>query len=170
MRYKQTIKIYNVLDICRYIINYSNKRDYGVSNLKLQKLLYFVQAYFLLEKENQTPCFSEKIEAFDFGPIVMIAYQEYKQYASTDIPSIESYIEFDINDLWRISMIKFDENCILDKDKKLINDVIDKFADFSATDLLSIIHNQTPWKNAYKQYPNNEITIDSMKEYFMEKQ
>ncbi len=28
-----------------YIIVYSNKKDYGVSNLKLQKLLYFVQAF-----------------------------------------------------------------------------------------------------------------------------
>lgn len=42
---------YNVLDICRHIINYSDEKDYGVSNLKLQKLLYFVQAYFMLEKK-----------------------------------------------------------------------------------------------------------------------
>lgn len=43
--------IYDVLDVCRHIINYSEKEDYGVSNLKLQKLLYFVQAYFMLEKK-----------------------------------------------------------------------------------------------------------------------
>ena len=36
----------NVLDVCRYIINYSNKKDYGISNLKLQKILYFIQAFF----------------------------------------------------------------------------------------------------------------------------
>ena len=33
---------YKVLDVARYIINYSNKMEYGISNLKLQKLLYFV--------------------------------------------------------------------------------------------------------------------------------
>ena len=38
--------LYNVLDISRYIINYSNQQGYGISNLKLQKILYFVQAYF----------------------------------------------------------------------------------------------------------------------------
>lgn len=30
--------IYNVLDVSRHIINYSEEKDYGVSNLKLQKL------------------------------------------------------------------------------------------------------------------------------------
>ena len=30
--------IYDVLDVCRHIINYSEKEDYGVSNLMLQKL------------------------------------------------------------------------------------------------------------------------------------
>lgn len=38
---------YNVLTVCRHIINFSNEKDYGISNLKLQKILYFVQAYFL---------------------------------------------------------------------------------------------------------------------------
>lgn len=31
---------YPVRDVSHYIIVYSNKKDYGVSNLKLQKLLY----------------------------------------------------------------------------------------------------------------------------------
>lgn len=39
---------YPVRDVSHYIIVYSNERDYGVSNLKLQKLLYFVQAFFLI--------------------------------------------------------------------------------------------------------------------------
>ena len=41
---------YKVLDVCRHVINYSNEHDYGISNLKLQKVLYFIQAYFLYKK------------------------------------------------------------------------------------------------------------------------
>lgn len=48
---------YDVLDVSRYVIKYSNERDYGISNLKLQKVLYFIQAYFLTNTENGTPCF-----------------------------------------------------------------------------------------------------------------
>ena len=56
---------YKVLDVCRHVINYSNEHDYGISNLKLQKVLYFIQAYFLTKKKDHTPCFDEKIEAWD---------------------------------------------------------------------------------------------------------
>ena len=34
---------YDVLEICRHVINYSNEKDYGISNLKLQKVLYLIQ-------------------------------------------------------------------------------------------------------------------------------
>ena len=161
--------MYRVLDVCRYIINYSNKEDYGVSNLKLQKLLYFIQVYFLMNSKNNEPCFSERIEAWDFGPVVPVAYHEYKQYGSTDIPSVESYIDFDVDDPWSASMTKYDEACISDEDKNLINAVVTKLADFSATDLVNITHNQAPWKDVYAQYENNEITISSMRKYFSER-
>lgn len=161
--------MYKVLDVCRYIINYSNREDYGVSNLKLQKLLYFIQVYFLMNSENHEPCFSEKIEAWDFGPVVPVAYHEYKQYGSTDIPFVDSYINFDIDDPWSTSMTQFDESCIREKDKKLINSVVTKLADYSATDLVDITHCQAPWKDVYVKHKNNIITIESIRKYFSER-
>ena len=41
--------IYNVIDISSYIINYSNQINHPINNLKLQKLLYYVQAAMLIE-------------------------------------------------------------------------------------------------------------------------
>lgn len=160
---------YNVLDICRYVIGYSNDHDYGISNLKLQKILYFIQAYFLITKPNNTPCFNEKIEAWDFGPVVAEAYHQYKQYGSCDIPNVTSYIELDKNNIWNTKRIEFTPPIISTDDKKLINDVIDKFKDYSATDLVTITHGQSPWINAYsKNHPNNEITLKAIREYFDE--
>ena len=66
-------------------------------------------------------------------------------------------------------MAEYSEDCILDEDKELINAVITKLADFSATDLVTITHNQAPWKDVYVQYENNEITISSMRKYFSER-
>ena len=37
--------VYKALDVARYIINYSNKQEYSISNLKLQKILYGVINY-----------------------------------------------------------------------------------------------------------------------------
>lgn len=157
---------YKVLDVCRHIINYSNKHDYGISNLKLQKVLYFIQAYFLITKKDHTPCFDEKIEAWDFGPVVLEAYNEYKQYGSGDIPTIESFIMFDEDDVWNSKRIRFEDTTISDDDKSLIDKVINQFADYSATDLVSLTQKQSPWIDAYILYQNKEITIESMIEYF----
>lgn len=156
----------NVLDVCRYIINYSNKKDYGISNLKLQKILYFIQAFFLMNKENGEPCFTEPIEAWEFGPVVPIAYHEYKQFGSTDIPTIDSYIKVNPSNLWDVSIVDFDEGCLLEEDRMLIEDVVDQLSEFSATDLVNITHNQTPWRSVYMPYENNEITISSIRDYF----
>lgn len=160
--------MYNVLDVSRYIINYSNKNDYGISNLKLQKILYFVQAYFLINTESKTPCFEEKIEAWDFGPVVPKAYHEYKQYGSGDIPTITSYIDFSTQDIWDSERIKYDDQNISEKDRRLINEVVDKFADYTATDLVTLTHRQAPWKDAYVPHMNREISVDSIRCYFNE--
>lgn len=157
---------YKVIDVCRHVINYSNEQDYGVSNLKLQKLLYFIQAYFLTNKKDNTPCFDEKIEAWDFGPVVPEAYRQYKQYGSGDIPIIKSYILFDEDDIWNSKRVGFTDNIVKDEDKSLIDKVIDKFADYSATDLVSLTHRQSPWIEAYAPHQTNEITIDAIREYF----
>lgn len=144
---------YKVLDVCKYVIDYSNEKEYGISNLKLQKILYFIQAYFLIKQPSRC-CFDDKIEAWDFGPVVPKAYRKYKQFGSSDIPTIIDFEKSDSND------------CITGDDKNLIKTVIDKFADYSATDLVGLTHNQSPWIDAYIPHMNREITPEAIKEYF----
>lgn len=144
---------YKVLDVCKYVIDYSNEKEYGISNLKLQKILYFIQAYFLIKQPSRC-CFDDRIEAWDFGPVVPKAYREYKQFGSSDIPTIMDFEKSDSN------------SCITGEDKNLIKTVIDKFADYSATDLVGLTHNQSPWIDAYIPHMNREITPEAIKEYF----
>lgn len=155
---------YNVLDVCRHVINYSNNKDYGISNLKLQKILYFIQAYFLIC--TNAPCFLERIEAWDLGPVVPEAYREYKQFGSGDIPTVTHIVVFDEDNIWDSIIREYKDDIITDTDKVLIEAVVDKFSDYSATDLVSITHRQAPWKRVYQRGRNNEITLDSIKEYF----
>lgn len=157
---------YNALDIARYVIKYSNDQDYGVSNLKLQKILYFIQAYFLIQTNH--PCFKESIEAWDFGPVVPDAYKQYKAYGGTDIPTMESYISFDGDDIWKSKRVRFNKICIKNEDKTLINKVVDKFSEYSATDLVTLTQHQAPWVDAFSLGKNNEISLDAIKDYFSE--
>lgn len=149
--------MYNVLDICYYIIKYSNDKDYGISNLKLQKLLYFIQAWFLVNAHR--PCFKEKIEAWDFGSVVPEVYKEFSQYACMDILSVRRYFN---HGTWELESI---DALICETDKYLINQVVDRFANYTATDLLNLIHHQKPWLDAYYG-DTNIITNEMLLNYF----
>lgn len=161
---------YDVLDVSRYIINYSNSNNYKISNLKLQKLLYFVQAYFLLEHEGNV-CFDDRIEAWDFGPVVPKAYHEYKMFGSLNIPTVTSYIDFNSEDIWKSGVIEYNENVILKKDREDIASVIEEFSDYSASYLVSLTHRQKPWRDAYNTLGQNSvIEPEAIRRYFSEQE
>lgn len=143
--------MYRALDIARYIIERCSSTNKTISNLKLQKILYFVQAEFLVSK-NQ-PCFAEEIQAWDFGPVVPEVYYAYRMFGSANIPCIGKS---------RVSQM------IPPSDKELLNGIIDECAKYSASALVEITHNQTPWIDAYEPNWNNEITRESIKNYFQE--
>lgn len=138
-------KFYAV-DVAEYIIGYANKKNYSISNLKLQKILYFVQAQFLVALGY--PCFKDAIEAWDFGPVVRSVYNQYKRYGSTNIYSGDMSLETEMKEI----------------EKDSIQLIIDKCVNFSANQLVEITHNQDPWKNAYKK--NVYISNNAIRDYF----
>lgn len=142
---------YDALTISRYIIDFSDRENFNISNLKLQKLLYFVQCHFLMQKNDI--CFKDNIEAWNLGPVIPSVYREYKKFGAGNIPS--SYVR---------EKIKDDE--IEPSDKKLISDVVVRLSEYSAMELVDITHNQSPWKNTYERNCNRTIQVESIKEYF----
>lgn len=143
--------MYRALDIARYIVERCNSMNMSINNFKLQKILYFVQAEFLVSKNE--PCFIEEIQALDFGPVVPAVYYAYRMFGSANIPFVTKS---------RIPQI------VSSRDKKLLNGIIDECAKYSTSTLMEITHNQTPWIDAYRLGQNTEITKESIKEYFKE--
>lgn len=165
---KKNNKIYDILDVCRYIINYSNEQKYLITNLRLQKLLYFIQAYFIASADSTKVCFESRIEAWDFGPVVPEAYKEYERFANSQIPKIESYIVYDKKDLLGGIHREYYSDIMFDKDDKArIQYVVDMFSQCHNATLVEISQKQDPWINAYNVHKYSEITVESMRKYFI---
>lgn len=163
-------KEYDVLDIARYIINKCNEKGIIISNLKLQKLLYFVQGYTFAFDGHR--CFSNAIQAWDYGPVCPDAYHEFQKYGAMNIPPINEYIEISFDDHDNISWdsIPYDPYLIDFDTRETIDAVIDNFAPLSATELVDISHNQLPWKKTYFSHPSERnVIIDEqlIKKYFI---
>lgn len=161
--------MYDVLDVSRYIINYCNDNKIFISNLKLQKLLYFVQAYFLIKKNEA--CFKEDIEAWTYGPVVPEAYHEFKGYGSNHIPSISSYYQLSIGKtpgkFLDFSEVPVKKDDIKEVDRDLIDVVLKEFSKQSSFNLVEKTHKQLPWKEAYNNPTNKVISLDAIKNYFL---
>lgn len=141
--------MYDVLTITDYVIAYYKNADSVVSNLKLQKILYFLQAAFLIEMDK--PLFDSDIEAWSFGPVVPSVYNKFKIFGGASIPDIN--IEMPV---------------ILEKDSEIIDGLLDRVKDLSSTILTQITLHQTPWIRNYSKYSHRIIPNAEIKEYFME--
>lgn len=153
---------YFVDTVSRYIIDYCDKHFGGVSNYRLQKLLYFVQVEFI--KETGQAAFKEEIEAWSFGPVVPEIYRKYKIFGGENI-----ILNNNINVFSILSSLRDIYNEKISKhDGQIINKVLDEASYLPTAELVRISHIQDPWKNAYnKDNPKNVITKESIYEYFV---
>ena len=140
--------MYGAIEVANYIIEYEHSQKRIISDLKLQKLLYFVQANFF--RRLGIPCFSDKIEAWSFGPVVVNVYHAYKYYGGLDITKLKDDVIVDISQ----------------EHKKIINEVLEKFSDTPVYELVDITHHQTPWIYAKRNPFDNEITNTSIQQFF----
>lgn len=146
--------MYHALSVAQFIIDYCNEKNRGITNLKLQKILYFVQAEFLVSSPMHSPCFSDTIEAWDFGPVVPAVYHHYKIYGNAIIPS-------DVNDVLRLSCER-----ISGDDRVMIESMVNQLAKYTASQLVQFTHAQEPWKKAYIRGYNNPISNESIRHFF----
>lgn len=143
-------RIYKAKDIAEYLIflasqkNQEKERE-GITNLKLQKILYFAQVYFLVKFGN--PIFAEKIEAWEFGPVIPDIYREFKKYGNKPI------------------IIKEDKSTLVEEDKEVLKKIWDTFGGYSASRLVEIVHAHTPWKKAIISR-DKTISHKALKDYY----
>lgn len=122
-----------------------NQEREGITNLKLQKVLYFVQAYYLAKLNH--PLFSDNIEAWEYGPVVPSVYRKYRSNISDPIISDK------------------DKSSLSEEDKETVKKIWNIFGGYSASKLVDITHAHTPWKEANKT-PSQVISHKSLKEYY----
>jgi uncharacterized phage-associated protein len=123
----------------------------SITPLKLQKILYYAQAWALVLLGR--PLFDEDFQAWAHGPVVESVYNEYKQYRWEAIPAPTQTPEFD------------------EDEENLLCEVWDSYGDFSAKHLEKLTHQEAPWKDARGALPvearsNAIISKQSMLDFY----
>lgn len=145
--------------ICDYIIFRLRAEGNGdLSHLKLQKLLYYVQAWYLAF-ENK-PLFDGKFQAWIHGPVNRKIYNRFKdtKYIYSTI-NTSDIIEKDIVDKLEPSV------------KEHIDIVLEVYAGFSDTTLELKTHCEQPWidaRSGFQSFERCEVELleDTMRDYY----
>lgn len=139
-------------------ISYIFKRVEEVTPLALQKMLYYIQGIYMIKYD--TPIFEEECQAWAHGPVYRDVYEVFKSFKYNPI------------DDTRFAMLQNRFNELSDKEKNIIDMVVDSFGMYSGKILEKITHLETPWIEARAyclpdEVSNEIITKDSIKEYFL---
>jgi uncharacterized phage-associated protein len=139
------------IDVAKYLLVKAHHDGELITNLKMQKLLYYAQAWHLVN--FKTPLFCDTIQAWKYGPIVENAYHRFKKFRYSPI------------------VCKDAEGVIAKipvKTQKYLDAFYVAYINYSASDLTQMSHNDEPWKNSVGKsdctIPNKTIL-----EYYTEK-
>lgn len=134
IRVKGGERMYSAKQVAQYIINKCSVEERPVSNLKLQKLLYFVWIEY--RKRTDKKLFDDKIYAWQFGPVVPEVYYDYCAYGGMDIDR-----RYDN-----------DEIGIRAEDKAILDASLAGYLNCSVSRLVSMTHERgKPWYQIYVQ-------------------
>ena len=134
----------NINQICDYVIlRLKQEEDMPLSNIKLQKLLFYIQAWHLAFKKNKL--FDGDFQAWVHGPVNRQIYDRFNS-------SKYLYSEINITDIQDLDVIaKLSVEEILH-----INKVLEVYAPYSGVDLEEMTHKEEPWISARNGYAANE--------------
>jgi uncharacterized phage-associated protein len=156
--FKGVTEPYPALEIAKCIIKIANdqivdedpetgrKISEGVTNMKLQKLLYFAQAAHLAVYGE--PLFNDEIQAWKFGPVVPNVYRFYKVKGDQLLRNEDDFycdpqLEGFLKDVWKI------------------------FGKYSAYELANISHKHDPYKDVYDpEERGTVINQGTMRDYY----
>lgn len=79
------------IDIAKYIVTKAYDEGSPISNIQLQFYMYFIQMKFL--QEYDAAAFMDRIEAWNFGPVVRAVYAKFSFYGAESIRPYPDYAD-----------------------------------------------------------------------------
>lgn len=123
----------DVLRMATYVINKSKRLNISITNLRLQKLLYFVAIEFVNEYGKYP--FNELFEEWKLGAVIKTVYGEYMSNGSLPINRISKTLHFENG---KFTFKEVPEAYLNNKEKDIVNSLILRFKNFSDFELVDL--------------------------------
>lgn len=142
---------YSAREVAEWFLAWADDIEADISNLKLQKLLYYAQGHYLARKG--VPLFNDKIQAWAHGPVVPAVYHSFKEYGRAPIDPSEISEDFDWD---RYKPVE-----------RFLMEIWDRYGSLAAWTLREKTHREAPWKDAFEHgVRHTDIEPDRMQSFF----
>jgi uncharacterized phage-associated protein len=152
------------LEVAKIVTTYFDLNGDLLTNKKLQKLLYYIEAWGLVYTGSIV---EDDFEAWVHGPVSVEVYQAYKKFGYSPIVN-----EYEAKESASTQLNKLlGQSILLPEQKDLIFAVLNKYGSLSSFELESLSHSERPWQEARKglsPFDTSSTIIDKqiMKEYY----
>lgn len=144
------------IDVANFLINLVNQSeiDDQITNLRINKLLYFVQGEYLAKHDK--PLFEDDIEAWTYGPVIPNVYNTFKSLNRLPIQDVT-------DDCYNSVFTR--------EDKLFLINVLVKYGSYSTGRLVEMTHAPgTPWSlTEQSDVIPNELIKDFFKSHVVDK-
>jgi len=163
---------YPAVSVANEFLRIAEEKKQGLSPMKLQKLVYFAHGWYLALTGK--PLVTERIEAWQYGPVIPTLYREFKGYGNSDITSPVREVSQAPDGGFLFEEPSLDDYAMegdeVESARKIIRRVWDVYGSHSAIKLSNATHMPgTPWEQVYKQGARSLTIGDQVIErYFKE--
>ena len=130
--------------IANFFLEISWRQRLPITHLALQKIIFFAHAWHLA-KFNK-PLVGQKFEAWQYGPVVRVLYDQLKEYKSQPISNPLRKIDSHTGE-WVYANVALD-----DAEQRFLTDLFKYYSQFNAGHLVDLTHAEDgPWEKAWKK-------------------
>ena len=136
-----------------FLLYESRERGELLTNLKLQKLLFYAQAWFLALKNREL--FAEDFQAWVHGPVLPTQYRRFRDFQ------------------WKPLVVDVERPDMVPEVAEHLLDIVEAFGVESAVSLELMTHREKPWLEARGTLPSDapstaRISKDTMRAFYRE--
>lgn len=160
----------NIKDVAEYTILRLIQNGQSICPLKLQKILYYIQAWHMVYFGREKTLFNEVPEAWVNGPVYRTIYEEFKSIGIYDQITLDN-ISTKKEDLEKNTKEIYYELGLEKEQYQFLESIYKHYGSMSHDRLVFLTHSQLPWNKARKglqpfEYTKEKINLDDMFEYY----
>ncbi|AWG62996.1 Panacea domain-containing protein [Mycobacteroides abscessus] len=130
-------------DVAAYIL----RQRKIVESVRLQKLLYYSQAWHLVAMD--APLFEDQIAAYELGPVVHSVWKKYEGQVTISHRNAVG-----------------DPDALTDSEREVVDAVIEAYRRILPFELSALTHIEAPWVDAWARRFDRGISHEAMRSYY----